>query len=133
MGDFILGETVSEEPENATTFGDEAFVSEHVAHIKQKLLHNLCKLEHLPHKLSKGEAGLQIAWAASEKSSPAASSTFYEDVTAEFCDDVQGAIRSLHAGAMDGPGTVAAREARAVHTADTRISELNGTAFGWTP
>ena len=31
--------------------GSEAFVADHINHIKQKLLDDLCKLEHLPHKL----------------------------------------------------------------------------------
>ena len=30
--------TVSDEPEDAIPFGDEAFVIDHIAHIKQKLL-----------------------------------------------------------------------------------------------
>ena len=52
MGDkrgiLILGETVSEEPEDAIPIGNEAFVTEHIGAIKQKLLDDLCKLEHLP-------------------------------------------------------------------------------------
>ena len=66
MGDkrgiLILGETVSEEAEDALPIGNEAFVTEHIEAIKRKLLDDLTKLEHLPHKLVKGEAGLQTAW-----------------------------------------------------------------------
>ena len=66
MGDkrgiLVLGEMVSEEPENAIPIGNEAFVADHINSFKQKLLDDLCKLEHLPHKLVKGEAGLQPAW-----------------------------------------------------------------------
>ena len=65
MGDkrgiLILGETVSEEQEDAIPIGNEAFVTEHIGAIRQKLLDDLSKLEHLPHKLVKGEAGLQTA------------------------------------------------------------------------
>ena len=50
MGDkrgiLILGENVPE-PEDAVPLGDEAFVIDHINHIKQKLLDDLCKLEHL--------------------------------------------------------------------------------------
>ena len=64
MGDkrgfLSLGETVSEEPADAIPIGDEAFVTDHIRSIKQKLLDDLCELEHLPHKLVKGEAGLQM-------------------------------------------------------------------------
>ena len=63
MGDkrgiLTLSEIVSEEPEEAIPFKDEAFVTAHIAHIKQKLLDGLTKLEHLLHKVTKGEAGLQ--------------------------------------------------------------------------
>ena len=66
MGDkrgiLILGEAVSEEPEDALPVGNEAFVTEQIESIKQKLLDDLKKLEHLPHKLVKGEEGLQTAW-----------------------------------------------------------------------
>ena len=56
-GILVLGEAVSEEPEDAIPIGNEAFVTDHVSNIKQKLLDDLIKLEHLPHKLIKGEAG----------------------------------------------------------------------------
>ena len=63
MGDkrgiLLLRETVSEEPEDAIPIGNEALVTDHINNIKQTLLDDLCKLEHLPHKLVKGEAGLR--------------------------------------------------------------------------
>ena len=68
MGDkrciLVLGETISEEPEDAIPIGNEAFVIDHI-NIKQKLLDDLCKLEHLPHKLVKGEAGVTNCLGAS--------------------------------------------------------------------
>ena len=92
MGDkrgiLILGETVSEEPEDALPVGNEAFVIEHLESIKQKLLADLKKLEHLPHKLVKGEAGLQTAWGLLRRTIP---SRFLHvlrghavDITADF-------------------------------------------------
>ena len=58
MGDkrgiLILGETVSEEPEDAIPIGNAAFVTEHTGAIKQKLLDDLCKLEHLPQQTPQG-------------------------------------------------------------------------------
>ena len=41
-----LGKTVSGEPEDAIPIGNEAFVTDHINSIKQKLLDDLCKLEH---------------------------------------------------------------------------------------
>ena len=74
MGDkrgiLILGKTVSEEPEDAIPIGNEAFVTDHISAIKQKLLDDLGKLEHLPHKLVKGEAGLQTAWGLLRRTVP---------------------------------------------------------------
>ena len=98
-GIVILGETSSEEPEDAIPLGDEAFVTDHINHIKQKLLDDLCKLTHLAHKLMKGEAGLQTACGLLRCTVP---SRFLHvlrihavDVTAEFCDDVQEAIHRI--------------------------------------
>ena len=62
MGDkrsiLLLGETVSEGPEDVIPIRNETFVIDHIRSIK----HDLCKLEHFPHMLVKREAGLQIAW-----------------------------------------------------------------------
>ena len=69
-GVLILGETVSEEPGDAIPSGDEAFVTDHISHIKQKLLDDLNKLEHLPHKLTKGEAGRQTALGLLRRTGP---------------------------------------------------------------
>ena len=112
MGDkrgiLILGETVSEEPEDAIPIGNEAFVTEHIGAIKQKLLDDLCKLEHLPHKLVKGEAGLQTAWGLLGRTVP---SRFLHvltghavDITAELCDDIQDAIHKILAQWTDQGG-----------------------------
>ena len=112
MGDkrgiLILGETVSEEPEDAIPIGNEAFVTEHIAAIKQKLLDDLNKLEHLPHKFVKGEAGLQIAWGLFRRTVP---SRFLHvlrghavDITAEFCDDIQDFIHKILAQWTDQGG-----------------------------
>ena len=112
MGDkrgiLILGETVSEEPEDALPIGNEAFVTEHIESIKQKLLDDLKKLEHLPHKLVKGEAGLQTAWGLLRRTTP---SRFLHvlrghavDITAEFCDDIQDAIHRILAQWTDQGG-----------------------------
>ena len=74
MGDtrgiLILGETISEEPEDAIPIGNEAFVTEHIENIHRKLRDDLNKLEHLPHKLVKGEAGLQTAWGLLRRTVP---------------------------------------------------------------
>ena len=112
MGDkrgiLILGETVSEEPEDALPIGNEAFVTEHIESIKQKLLDDLKKLEHLPHKLVKDEAGLQTAWGLLRRTIP---SRFLHvlrghavDITAEFCDDIQDAIHRVLAQWTDQGG-----------------------------
>ena len=107
-GILILGETVSEEPEDALPIGNEAFVTEHIESIKQKLLDDLKKLEHLPSKLVKGEAGLQIAWGLLRRTIP---SRFLHvlrghavDITAEFCDDIQDAIHRILARWTDQGG-----------------------------
>ena len=112
MGDkrgiLILGETVSEEPEDATPIGNEAFVTEYIEAIKRKLLDDLNKLEHLPHKLVKGEAGLQTAWGLLTRTVP---SRFLHvlrghavDTTAELCDDIQDAIHKILAQWTDQGG-----------------------------
>ena len=81
MGDkrgiLVLGETVSEEPEDAIPIGNEAFVTDHISIVKQKLLDDLCKLEHFPHELVKGEAGLQTAWGHCNARFPADSYTLF--------------------------------------------------------
>ena len=100
MGDkrgiLVLGETVSEETEDAIAIpiGNEAFVTDH---IKQKLLDDLSKVEHLPHTLVGGEAGLQTAWGLLRRTVP---SRFLHvlrghavEITADFCDEIQ---ESLH-------------------------------------
>ena len=112
MGDkrgiLILGQTVSEEPEDAIPIGKEAFVTEHIAAIKQKLLDDLHKLEHLPHKLVKGEAGLQTAWGLLRHTIPSRILHVLRghavDITAEFCDDIQDAIHKILAQWTDQGG-----------------------------
>ena len=95
MGDkrgiLIMGETVSEEREDAIPLGDETFVTDHINNIKQKRLGDLIKFEPLLHKLVKGEAGLQTAWGLLRRTIP---SRFLHgprghavDVTTEFCDE----------------------------------------------
>ena len=98
-GILILGETVSEEPEDAIPIGNEAFVIDHINGIKQKLLDDLNKLERVPHKLVRGEAGLQTAWGLLRRTIP---SRFLHvlrghavEVTAEFCDDIQETIHRI--------------------------------------
>ena len=66
------------------------------------------KLEHLPHKLIKGEAGLQTAWGLLRRTVP---SRFLHvlrghavDITAEFYDDIQDAIRKILAQWTDQGG-----------------------------
>ena len=77
MGDkrgiLILGETVSKEPEDAIYLGDEAFATEHIAHIKQ-LLDDLCKLDQRPYRLTeKRRWGCKLHGASSEEWFPVAS------------------------------------------------------------
>ena len=86
----------------------EAFVAEHIEAIKRKLLDDLSKLEHLPHKLDKGEAGLQTAWSLLRRTVP---SRFLHvqrghavDITAEFSDDIQDAIHKILAQWTDQGG-----------------------------
>ena len=105
MGDksgiLILGETVSEEPEDAIPIGNEPFVTEHIEAIKQKLLDDLNKLEHLPHKLVKAEAGLRTAWGLLRLHVLRGHAV---DITAEFCDDIQDAIHKILAQWTDQGG-----------------------------
>ena len=113
MGDkreiLILGDTVSEEePEDVIPVGNEAFVTEHIEAIKQNLLDDLNKLEHLPHKLVKGEAGLQTAWGLLRRTVPIRFLHVLRghavDITAEFCDDIQDAIHKVLAQWTDQGG-----------------------------
>ena len=83
----------------------------------QKLLEDLCKLEHLPHKLVKGEAGLQTAWGLLRCIVP---SRFLHvlrghavEITAEFCDDVQETIHRI-LGQWTDQGGLAAGQQRIV-------------------
>ena len=115
-GILILGETVSEEPEDAIPIGNEAFVTAHINGVKQKLLDDLRKLEHLPHKLVRGEAGLQTAWGLLRRTIP---SRFLHvlrghavDITAEFCDDIQDAIHRILAQWTDQGGSTAGQQRR---------------------
>ena len=94
--------------------GNEAFVTDHSGAIKQKLLDDLCKLEHLPHKLVKGEAGLQTAWGLLRRTVP---SRFLHvprghavDVTAEFCDEIEDTVRRILAQWTDQGGLTAGQQ-----------------------
>ena len=120
MGDkrgiLVSGETVSEEPEDAIPIGNEAFVTDHINSFKQKLPDDLCncKLEHLPHKLVKGEVGLQIAWGFLRRTVP---SRFLHvlrgsavEVTSEFCDDMQETIHRMLAQWTDQGGLTAGQQ-----------------------
>ena len=74
-------------------------VCDHINGIKQKLLDDLNKLEHLPHKLVRGEAGLQNAWGLLRRTIPSrylhALRGHAGEVTAEFRDDIQKTIHRI--------------------------------------
>ena len=59
-GTLVPGETVSDELEDATPMGNEAFVTDHINSIKQKLPDDLCKPEHFPTNLRKGKPGCKL-------------------------------------------------------------------------
>ena len=97
--------------------GEASWSSEKLSqNVKQKLLDDLSKLKHLPHKLVRGEAGLQTAWGFLRLTIP---SRFLRvlrgravEVT-EFCDEVQETIHRI-LGQRTDQGRLTARQQRIV-------------------
>ena len=58
----ILGEALGLEPEDAYPVGDEAYITDHIQQVSDKLCSDIRKLCHLPGMCGDDQAGLQIAW-----------------------------------------------------------------------
>ena len=66
----ILGEAVGLEPEDAYPVGEEAYVTEHIQLVADKLCGDIRKLRHLPGMCGDDQAGLQIAWCLQQRQVP---------------------------------------------------------------
>ena len=66
----ILGEAVGLEPEDAYPVGEEAYVTDHIQGVADRLCADLRKLRHLPGMCGDDQAGLQIAWSLLQRQVP---------------------------------------------------------------
>ena len=66
----ILGEAVGLEPEDAYPVGDEAYVTDHIQQVANRLCADLRKLRHLPGMCGDDQAGLQTAWSLQQRQVP---------------------------------------------------------------
>ena len=65
-----LGEAVGLEPEDAYPVGDEAYITDHLQQVADRLSADRRKLRHLPDMCGDDRAGLQIAWALLQRQVP---------------------------------------------------------------
>ena len=67
----ILGEAVGLEPEDAYPVGEEAYITDHIQQVADRLCADfLKKLRHLPGMCGDDQAGLQIAWCLQNRQVP---------------------------------------------------------------
>ena len=66
----ILGEAVGLEPEDAYPVGEEAYITDHIQHVADRLCADIRKLRHLPGMCGDDQAGLQIAWCLQQRQVP---------------------------------------------------------------
>ena len=81
------------EPEDAYPVGEEAYVTEQIQHIADKLCADIRKLRHLPGMCGDDQAGLQIAWCLQQRQVPSrilhllrAHPTYLTD---DICEQIQ--------------------------------------------
>ena len=66
----ILGEAVGLEPEDAYPVGEEAYITDHLQRVADRLCTALRKLRHLPGMCGDDQAGLQVAWCLQQRQVP---------------------------------------------------------------
>ena len=66
----ILGEAVVLELEDAYPVGDEAYITDHLQQVADRLCSDIRKLRHLPGMCGDDQTGLQVAWSLQQRQVP---------------------------------------------------------------
>ena len=93
----ILGEAVGLEPEDAYPVGEEAYITDHLQQVSDRLCRDVRKLRDLPGMCGDEQAGLQVAWALLQRQVPSRILHLLRahpvHITGMICDQIQAELQ----------------------------------------